>query len=130
MTDRFRVLVAEDEPVFGRAVVRFLQDRGHEVKLCPTAEAARKALASGDWDVFLLDLKLPDADGVTVLSEVRESHPDLQTIIVTGFANVDSAIATMRLGYTQLKEGYNLQYSIEAESKPFKVRIKEVQREA
>jgi DNA-binding NtrC family response regulator len=98
MTDHFRVLVAEDEPVFGRAVVRFLQDRGHEVKLCHTAEAARKALASGDWDVFLLDLKLPDGDGVTVLSQVRESHPDVQTIIVTGFANVDSAIATMRLG--------------------------------
>jgi two-component system response regulator AtoC len=98
MSGALRVLVAEDEPTFGRALARFLQEHGHEVKLCATADAARKALAASDWHVLLLDLKLPDADGVAVLSELRESHPDLQTIIVTGFANVDSAIASMRLG--------------------------------
>jgi DNA-binding NtrC family response regulator len=96
--DRLRVLVAEDEPTFARALGRFLQERGHEVKVCATADAARKALAARDWDVLLLDLQLPDADGVTVLSEVQARFPGLQTIIVTGFANVDSAIATMRLG--------------------------------
>jgi CheY-like chemotaxis protein len=49
-------------------------------------------------DVMLLDLKLPDADGVDILATVRKEHPELQTIIVTGFANVQSAIDTMRLG--------------------------------
>jgi DNA-binding NtrC family response regulator len=48
--------------------------------------------------VLLLDLKLPDADGVEILAQVRKDHPELQTIIVTGFANVQSAIETMRLG--------------------------------
>ncbi len=48
--------------------------------------------------MLLLDLKLPDADGVDILARVRKEHPDLQTIIVTGFANVQSAIDTMRLG--------------------------------
>lgn len=45
-------------------------------------------------------------------------------------SNYLTYIAVTRLGYTQHKEGTNLQYSIEAESKPFKIRIKEVQREA
>ena len=42
--------------------------------------------------MLLLDLKLPDADGVDILARVRKDHPELQTIIVTGFANVQSAI--------------------------------------
>ena len=94
----YRVLVAEDEPTFALSLVRFLEESGHQVRSCPTAKAAGKALADSEWDVLLLDLKLPDADGVDVLARVREEHPELQTIIVTGFANVDSAIETMRLG--------------------------------
>jgi len=48
--------------------------------------------------VVLLDLKLPDANGVDILERLRRDHEDLQTIILTGFANVESAISTMRLG--------------------------------
>ena len=94
----YRVLVAEDEPTFGLTVTRFLQKAGHEVKICTTGKGLLKALDSAEWDVLLLDLKLPDADGVDLLATVRKEHPELQTIIVTGFANVQSAIETMRLG--------------------------------
>ena len=94
----FRVLVAEDEATFGLTVARALKKLNHEVKVCPTGKATLKSLDSTEWDVLLLDLKLPDADGVDILSTVRKEHPELQTIIVTGFANVQSAIETMRLG--------------------------------
>ncbi len=94
----FRVLVAEDEATFGLTVARALKNLNHEVKVCPTGKATLKSLDSAEWDVLLLDLKLPDADGVDILTRVRKEHPDLQTIIVTGFANVQSAIETMRLG--------------------------------
>ncbi len=98
MSLSYRVLVAEDEATFGLTVARFLQKQGHEVKVCPTAKATFKFLAAAEWDVLLLDLKLPDGDGVDILAKVRKDHPELQTIIVTGFANVQSAIQTMRLG--------------------------------
>jgi len=94
----FRVLVAEDEATFGLTVARALKNLNHEVKVCPTGKATLKSLDSAEWDVLLLDLKLPDAEGVDILTRVRKEHPDLQTIIVTGFANVQSAIETMRLG--------------------------------
>jgi DNA-binding NtrC family response regulator len=96
--ENYRVLVAEDEPVFAMTVARFLEDRGHEVKVCGTGKATLKSLADSDWDVLLLDLKLPDADGVDLLAKARKDHEELQTIIVTGFANVESAIDSMRLG--------------------------------
>jgi two-component system response regulator AtoC len=94
----FRVLVAEDEATFGLTVARALKNLNHDVKVCPTGKATLKALDTTEWDVLLLDLKLPDADGVDILARVRKEHPELQTIIVTGFANVQSAIETMRLG--------------------------------
>jgi DNA-binding NtrC family response regulator len=93
-----RVLVAEDEPTFSLALTRVLEESGHQPRACATGKAALRALAESEWDVLLLDLKLPDAQGVDILARVREEHPELQTIIVTGFANVDSAIETMRLG--------------------------------
>ena len=98
MSTGYRVLVAEDEPTFGRTLGRFLKQQGHDVKLCATGKATLKSLASSEWDVLLLDLKLPDASGVDILAQVRSEHAELQAIIVTGFANVESAIETMRLG--------------------------------
>jgi DNA-binding NtrC family response regulator len=95
---RYRVLLAEDESVYAKTVARYLEARGHEVRVCLTARAASKALAESEWDVLLLDLRLPDADGLDVLAKVREDYAELQTIIVTGFANVESAIHSLRLG--------------------------------
>ena len=98
MSGALRVLVAEDEPAFSLALTRVLEQSGHQARACATGKATLRALAESEWDVLLLDLKLPDAQGVDILARVREEHPELQTIIVTGFANVDSAIETMRLG--------------------------------
>ena len=71
----YRVLVAEDEATFGLTVARFLQKRGHEVKVCPNGKATLKALAAAEWDVLLLDLKLPDADGVDILAQRAQGAP-------------------------------------------------------
>jgi DNA-binding NtrC family response regulator len=98
MRDSYRVLIAEDERTYARTVERYLQERRHEVKLCGTGKDTLAALADAEWDVLLLDLKLPDADGVELLARVRKDYADLQTIIVTGFANVESAITCMRQG--------------------------------
>jgi DNA-binding NtrC family response regulator len=94
----YRVLMAEDEATFARTVARFLESRGHEVRVCGTGRSALRSLAESEWDVLLLDLKLPDTEGVDLLARVRQDHSEIQTIIVTGFANVESAIASMRLG--------------------------------
>jgi len=73
----YRILVAEDEATFGLTVARFLKNAGYEVTVCATGRAVQKALASSEWDALLLDLKLPDADGVQILADVRKQHPKL-----------------------------------------------------
>jgi two-component system response regulator AtoC len=84
VNETYRVLVAEDEVTYGRTVARYLEGRGHEVRVATTGKGTIKALS--------------DADGVDLLAQVRQDHADVQTIIVTGFANVESAIGVMRLG--------------------------------
>jgi DNA-binding response OmpR family regulator len=74
MTSPYRVLVAEDEPTYGFTVVRFLKTRGYEAKLCATGKATLKAMAEAEWDVLLLDLQLPDANGLDLLGARGESH--------------------------------------------------------
>ena len=99
----YRVLVAEDEAPFARTVARFLEERGQEVRVSSTGKAARRALESSEWDVLLLDLKLPDADGADLLAELRESQSDLQTIIVTGFARTALRCTIMPLSVRRKK---------------------------
>ena len=70
----FRVLVAEDEATFGLTVARALKNLNHDVKVCPSGKATLKALDTTEWDVLLLDLKLPDADGVDILARVRKEY--------------------------------------------------------
>jgi two-component system response regulator AtoC len=94
----FQVLIAEDEPSYSQAVSAALVSRGHEVTVCETAAAARAALRESDWDALLLDLRLGEDDGTEVLAEVQRSDEHLQTVIVTGFANTESAIRALRLG--------------------------------
>ena len=98
MSETYRVLVAEDEATYAMTVARFLKERGHDVRVCATGKATLKALADSEWEALLLDLKLPDASGIELLARVRKDNAELQTIIVTGFANVESAIEAMRLG--------------------------------
>jgi DNA-binding NtrC family response regulator len=98
MSEGFRVLVAEDEATYAMTVARFLKERGHDVKVCATGRATLKSLDDSEWEALLLDLKLPDASGIDILARVRKENAELQTIIVTGFANVESAIEAMRLG--------------------------------
>ena len=94
----FQVLIAEDEPSYSQAVSAALVNRGHEVTVCENAAAARAALGESEWDALLLDLRLGEDDGTDVLAEVQRSDEHLQTIIVTGFANTESAIRALRLG--------------------------------
>jgi len=60
---------------------RFLEGRGHDVKVCGTGKVTMRCLSDSEWDVLLLDLKLPDADGADLLAKVRKSHEELQTIM-------------------------------------------------
>jgi DNA-binding response OmpR family regulator len=81
-----RVLFVEDEAGLRRAYERFLHGR-FELAFAETGAAARSEMARFAPDLVVLDLKLPDADGMDVLRDLRAVRPDLRVIITTSYAS-------------------------------------------
>jgi len=97
--DRRRILVIDDEAVVADVLAGVLGREGHDVRVAVDASGGRGMLENeGPWDVLLLDVMLPDADGLDVLRWVRENQPDLAVVMITAFGSVENAVAAMKLG--------------------------------
>lgn len=90
-----RVLVVEDDAGLGAGLVGVLAGAGHEVRWAKTATDARRLLADAAPDLVLLDLGLPDADGLVVCREIGTRYPDVVIVVVT--ARTDEADAVRAL---------------------------------
>ncbi|MCU1672994.1 MAG: DNA-binding response regulator [Frankiales bacterium] len=90
-----RVLLVEDDPDLGRALVGVLAAEGHEVRWAQDASAARALLASATADLILLDLGLPDGDGLDLCREIRTTGDDVVIVVIT--ARTDEADAVRAL---------------------------------
>ena len=98
-TDRpIRVLIADDESTFRTVLTRELRETGFDVRDVSGGAQALAALNEAEYDVVLLDVKMPDMDGLTVQKAVKEAHPLVEVIMLTGYGTIDSAIAAIRSG--------------------------------
>ena len=79
-----RVLVADDVEVMRISLDLALRSAGHEVKLATTGSSALALLKRERFDAAVLDVWMPDGDGLTVLRRIREDQPDLRIFIITG----------------------------------------------
>ncbi len=96
--DGARLLLVDDDDTFRTVVARQIARAGHEVETAATGTAALEALARSEPEVVLLDLRLPDLDGMEVLERIRREHPTVEVIVLTGHGAVDTAIRAVRLG--------------------------------
>jgi DNA-binding NtrC family response regulator len=93
------VLVVDDEQVIQDVLRDLLTKEGYHVEVAADASSAREFLESRTvWDVVLLDVMLPDADGLEVLRWLRGLHSDLAVVMITAFGTVENAVAAMKLG--------------------------------
>lgn len=106
---RIRVLLAEDEAALGAILKDYLEGRGHLVTHVSDGRAAIEALATRAFDVALLDIVMPEADGLTVLKALRESPEPPEAIIITGNGTIDTAITALKLGaYDYMAKPYRM----------------------
>ncbi len=96
--ERIAILVVEDDASFGGVLEEELRARGHEVERSTTVAEARSRAREGRFDVALLDLQLPDGSGLDVLREIAAEALPLEALVLTGNAEVPSALEAMRLG--------------------------------
>lgn len=109
MTTGPRVLLAEDEPHLGTILEAFLTGRGHVVTRVHDGRAALDALRAATYDVALLDVVMPEMDGLAVLSALGELPLPPEAVVMTGNGTVDTALHALRLGaYDYLTKPYRM----------------------
>jgi len=97
-SQRPRILVIDDEPIVLRFLSRALRRKGYEVDVAENAEQAKKMLDSVEYDLILTDVNLPGESGKDLLAHCKQSHPDTEIILITGYPSLDDAVQTVRDG--------------------------------
>ena len=93
-----KVLVVDDEESVVVTIKAILQLDGYNVSTTTSGVQARAMVREVEYDLVLTDLRLEDGDGLDVLKAVRERHPETVTIMLTGYASLESAIQALRAG--------------------------------
>ncbi|HEU5174153.1 MAG TPA: sigma-54 dependent transcriptional regulator [Gemmatimonadaceae bacterium] len=107
--DRIRVLLAEDEANLAQILATFLKGRGFDVTACGNGRDALERLRAETYDVALLDIVMPEMDGLEVLRAVRAEPEPPEVIIITGNGTIETAISAMRLGaYDYMSKPYRM----------------------
>ena len=102
------ILVVDDEALIRWSLAERLKAEGYEVVEAETGRAALEKLPEG-VDLVLLDYRLPDTDGVTILRKIKEFDQDILVILLTAFATVETAVEAMKLGaYHFANKPFNL----------------------
>jgi signal transduction histidine kinase len=96
--DPGKVLVIDDEENICKSCAEVLQDDGYAVTTFTKPSDALKYLHDEDIDLILLDLKMPEADGLEVLKQLRAHHRETLVVVITGYASVETAVASLKLG--------------------------------
>src|SRR6185436_19509180 len=95
---KHRILVVDDESTIRSLLATVLEHAGYEVFEAGDGAQLRECLAGPQADVVLLDLKLPDAEGMELLPQVKRAWPNSEVIVLTGHATIDAAVAATKAG--------------------------------
>jgi DNA-binding NtrC family response regulator len=93
-----KILIVDDELVVRDSLNRMFQDEGYETRAVASGREALDGLNPGDYDLALLDIRMPGMDGMELQAHLHEADPDLTLIIMTGYASVDTAVKALKNG--------------------------------
>ncbi|HAI86735.1 MAG TPA: hypothetical protein DCL63_07085, partial [Firmicutes bacterium] len=109
MTDeRATILLVDDEPDFLHFAQLNLEDQGYAVSTAESARMAHGVLADREFDVVVVDVRMPGVDGISFMEKVKAGGYEGQFIVLTGFGSIDGAVQAMRKGaFTYLTKPIN-----------------------
>ena len=95
---RGTILVVDDDPAVRDSVRRWLELDGFQVRVAADATSATHALAQDDFDLVLLDIRMPGVDGLTLQRRLHERFPELPVILVTAYGSIETAVDALKAG--------------------------------
>ncbi|MFO8001760.1 MAG: sigma-54 dependent transcriptional regulator [Marinilabilia sp.] len=93
-----KILVIDDQKSIRNTLKDILEYEGHEVDLAETGPEGLEKFGTDKFDVILLDIKMPDMDGMEVLDKIMEKAPDIPVIMISGHGNIDTAVDAIKKG--------------------------------
>jgi len=93
-----RILIADDEEIVIRSCQRILSEDEYDIDTAENGLEAIEKVAANDYDMLILDIMMPKLTGMEVLQRVKETHPDIDVIMITGLNEIDTAVKAMKLG--------------------------------
>jgi DNA-binding NtrC family response regulator len=99
-----KVLLIDDEVEFLDNLSERMRVRGMDVSTAQTTDNAINAVEESEYDAIVLDLQMPGMNGIDMLKVIKERHPDMQVILLTGQATLEAGIEAMKLGAMDFME--------------------------
>lgn len=93
-----RVLLVDDEQDFVEILTMRLEEAGEQVTPAYNGQECLEKLAAKEFDVVILDIKMPGMDGIQTLRNIKSSHPLVEVILLTGHGSTETAVEGMKLG--------------------------------
>ena len=95
-----KILVVDDDAIVIKSCKRILEAEGFEVSSAPAADNALEAMKTSDFDLMLIDVKMPKRDGMYLMREIKKNWPEIPTIIMSGYPTPETIAEVLRLGAT------------------------------
>ncbi len=99
-----KILLIDDEQDFLTVMSERMEARNIAVSTATSAKEGLAKVAAGSFDAVILDLAMPEMDGIEALRLLKEKNPDLEVILLTGHATIKQGIEAMKLGALDLME--------------------------
>ena len=96
--DKVRILIVDDDDIARKNFSRILQKQGFKVSTAKTGSTALERLAESSYDLVMTDLAMEDLNGLELLSRVKNQFPDVEVILITGYASIPTAIEAIKKG--------------------------------
>jgi DNA-binding NtrC family response regulator len=95
-----KILVVDDDAIVIKSCKRILEAEGFEVFSVPGADQALEAIRTSDFDLLLIDVKMPKRDGMYLMREIKKNWPEIPTIVMSGYPTPETIAEMLRLGAT------------------------------
>jgi len=92
------ILIVDDDKSILRILTRILQKQGYTVDTAETGREAEEKNHNNSYDLAIVDVKLPDTDGIDLLGKLQTDKPNMAKIVLTGFPSIDNGVRAMNTG--------------------------------
>ena len=99
MNDRnVSILIVDDESIVRSSLKSWLEEDGYNIETAASGDEALRKLQRQQYHIMLVDIKMPGIDGIELLRRVKDINPEIEVVMITAYASIESAVEAMKIG--------------------------------